>query len=68
MEKKEFESKISEVRQALSNAGYDPHAQLTGFLQTGDCTFITRAGNARAIIQSLDKEQVADYVCKHFKG
>ena len=67
MEQQEVEKKIAEIVQALSDAGYDPHAQLTGYLQSSDTTFITRKGNARALIQLLDKEQIANYVCKHFK-
>lgn len=61
-----FEKQIKTVITALSDAGYDPYAQLTGFLQTGDDTYITRKGNARAIIQMLDKEQVARYLHEHF--
>ena len=47
---------------ALTNAGYDPYAQLTGYLQTGDETFITRNGNARAIIKTLDIKQISKYI------
>ena len=61
----EFEKYISKIAQALSAAGYDPCAQLTGYLQTGDETYITRQGNARAIIKTLDKEMIAQYIAKH---
>lgn len=66
MAQTDFEKLISEVITALSDAGYDPYAQLTGFIETGDDTYITRKGNARAIIQTLDKEQVAQYIQEHF--
>ena len=62
MAQTDFEKQITVVIAALSDAGYDPYAQLTGFVQTGDETYITRKGNARAIIQSLDKEQIAQYI------
>lgn len=65
MEQAEFEKCILEISQALSAAGYDPCAQLTGYLQTGDETYITRQGNARAIIMTLDKEMIARYIAKH---
>ena len=58
----DFEKQISLVIAALSDAGYDPYMQLTGYLQTGDPTYITRNENARAVIQMLDKEKVAQYV------
>lgn len=64
MERTDFEKQIALVIAALSDAGYDPYAQLTGYLQTGDETFITRNGNARAIIKTLDIEQIALYVSK----
>lgn len=64
MEQPDFEKQIALVVSALSDANYDPYAQLMGYLQTGDETFITRNGNARAIIKTLDKEQVALYTSK----
>ena len=64
MERTDFEKQIALVIAALSDVGYDPYAQLTGYLQTGDETFITRNGNARAIIKTLDKEQITLYVSK----
>ena len=64
MEQAEFEKRISKITQALSAAGYDPCAQLTGYLQTGDETYITRQENARAIIKTLDKEMIAQYIAR----
>ena len=64
MEQIDFEKQIAFVVSALSDAGYDPYAQLKGYLQTGDETFITRHGNARAIIKTLDIERIALYVSK----
>lgn len=63
----DFEKLILSVIDSLKSAGYDPLAQLTGFLQTGDENFITRTGNARAIVRTLDKEQIAEYVDKNLK-
>ena len=64
MEEKVFDEQIGKVSAALVTAGYDPIAQLTGYLQTGDDTYITRTGDARSIIRTLDKEQIATYVEK----
>ena len=64
MEEKVFDEQIGKVSTALVAAGYDPIAQLTGYLQTGDDTYITRTGDARSIIRTLDKEQIATYVEK----
>lgn len=67
MEQTDFEKQIALVIAALSDAGYDPYAQLTGFIQTGDETFITRRNDARAIVSSLDREMVARYVKEKIK-
>jgi len=67
LDQREFEKQILDVIASLKSAGYDPMAQLTGFLQTGDENFITRTGNARAIIRTLDSEQIAEYVDKNLK-
>lgn len=67
MEQADFEKQIALVIAALSDAGYDPYAQLTGFIQTGDDTFITRRNDARAIVSSLDREMVARYVKERVK-
>ena len=65
MEQAEFDQRISEITSALSAAGYDPCAQLTGYLQTGDETYITRKGNARELIRTLDKKMIAQYIAEH---
>ena len=67
MEQTDFEKQIALVIAALSDAGYDPYAQLTGFIQTGDDTFITRRNDARAIVATLDREMVARYVSEKMK-
>lgn len=58
----DFEKQITEVITALSDAGYDPYAQLTGFVQTGDDTFITRRENAREKIRTLDKNEIKRFL------
>ena len=66
MEQREFENLMLKVIASMEDAGYDPLAQFTGYLQIGDETFITRTGEARTIVRSLDKEQIADYLEKHY--
>lgn len=67
MTQMEFEKQINEIISALTTSGYDAYAQLTGYLQTGEDTYITRNGNARAIIKTLDKEKILRYVEERFK-
>lgn len=67
LEQTDFEKQIALVIAALSDAGYDPYAQLTGFIQSGDDTFITRRNDARTIVSTLDREMVARYVREKMK-
>ncbi len=50
------------IENALQRAGYDPIDQLVGYFQTGDVTYITRQENARALIQTVDRERLGQYI------
>lgn len=67
MEQKEFEKVMANVIDSMKSAGYDPLTQLTGYLQTNNDTFITRTGDARNIVRSLNREQIAEYIEKSLK-
>lgn len=58
---------MTEIVDALQQAGYDPAAQLTGYLQTGDEIYITRRGDARTKIKYVDKQQIQDYITENAK-
>ena len=61
-----FEQTMESIIRSIKAAGYDPCDQLTGYIQTGDATYITRNGNARQEILALDMEQVKSYLKKRF--
>ena len=61
---KEFVTQIAYIERELRNAGYDPYAQLTGFIRTHDERYITRRGNARSLILQLDRNLLDQYVTK----
>ena len=65
MEKCSFENTVQGIVDALEAGGYDPKAQLTGYLKTGDASYITRRGDARQKILLLDKEQLRQYIEEH---
>ena len=52
MNEKDFEKTMDIITSAISDAGYDVREQLTGFLLTGDPTYITRRNDARTLMQS----------------
>ena len=67
MEQKEFEKLMAHVIDSMKSAGYDPLTQLNGYLKTNNDIFITRTGDARNIVRSLDREQIEKYVEKNLK-
>ena len=60
---------LRHVFQALTQKGYDPAAQLVGYLMTGDPTYITSHGNARNLITRLERDEVLEeLVRQYFSG
>lgn len=58
----DFEKTMEHIVASIQAAGFDPYAQLYGYLKTGDDTYITRTGDARYIIRTLDYNQLRQYV------
>ena len=70
MTDKEFEKAMDIIAAAISDAGYNVREQLTGFLLTGDPTYITSYKNARSLIMKVERDELVeevmkDYVAKH---
>lgn len=59
---RKFEEKITVVIAALEDAGYDPYAQLTEYIRTGDSRYITRKGNARRIVMGLEWRELRNFI------
>ena len=57
-----FIEKIEYICSNIRATGSDPYSQLTGYLLTGESCYITRTGNARAMISTLDHSQLLAYV------
>ena len=53
---------LSHIADSIRETGNDPHDQLLGYITTGDVTYITRRNNARALIQTVDKKDVKQFV------
>lgn len=54
--------RIERIIAALRQAGYDPYSQLQGYLITGNAAYITRTGNARELIRTVDLWQLQSYL------
>ena len=53
---------LNHIADSIRETGNDPHDQLFGYISTGDVTYITRRNNARALIQTVDKKDVKQFV------
>ena len=49
---------------ALVERGYDPYAQLYGYLKENNPMYITKHRNARELIQTLDNNLIKQYITK----
>lgn len=54
--------KLNLVIHALNNAGYNPIAQLAGYVETGNPAYITRTGDARNLIRQIDMKTIKRYL------
>ncbi len=57
---------LQHVYQALVAKGYDPVAQLTGFVMTGDPTYITSHENARSLICRLQRDEILEELVRSY--
>lgn len=62
MDEKQFEATMEFIVAALKERGYDPYAQLYGYIKENEPTYITSHNNARSLIKTLDIERVRRYV------
>lgn len=59
---------MESIVSSIEESGMDPYAQLYGYLTKGKDEYITRIGNARDLIKTLNWQQVYDYMTKMGKG
>ena len=60
--KDKFEETIEYIVAVLKEAGYDPYEQLYAYASTGNAAYITRRGDARSLIVTLDRQQLIDFL------
>ena len=51
---------LARVYRALQAKGYDPVTQLTGYLISGDPTYITSYDQARSMICRLERDEIME--------
>lgn len=51
---------------ALEDKGYDPIAQIVGFILTGDPTYITSHNGARSMICRLERDEILEELVRYY--
>lgn len=54
------------VYRALQAKGYDPITQLTGFIISGDPTYITSHNQARSLICRLERDEILEEMVRFY--
>ena len=54
------------VKQALSERGYEPINQISGYLISNDPAYISSHLNARTTIQSLDRYDIIEELVRYY--
>ena len=67
MNEKQFIATMDHIVAALRERGYNPYAQLTGYVTEQEPTYITSHKGARQLILTLDRGKVKEYVEKMIK-
>ena len=62
LDERQFMSAMETVVAALKERGYDPYAQLTGYVTENEPTYITSHKGARQLIVTFDMERVKRFV------
>lgn len=53
------------IVKCIRATGNDPRTQIYGYIHSGNACFITREGNARALIKLVELSQLERYVTEH---
>ena len=67
MNEKQIIATMDHIVAALRERGYNPYAQLTGYVTENEPTYITSHKGARQLIITLDRGKVKEYVEKMIK-
>ena len=52
---------LDQIAASIRKAGFEPYDQITGYLRTGNDRYITRTGDARELIKSIDRKDLKQY-------
>ena len=68
MEQTELKAQLRQIYLTLIEKGYNPLAQITGYLLTEDPTYLTSYNGARSLMEKMDRDQLLeDIVFNYFE-
>jgi uncharacterized protein (UPF0297 family) len=62
----EVKELIKTVYSALEEKGYNPVSQMTGYILSGDPTYITSHNNARSIVMKVERDELVEEILNHY--
>ena len=57
---------LEKVYEALKEKGYNPVTQITGYILSGDPTYITSYQNARSLIMKAERDEILTELLEHY--
>ena len=57
---------LEKVYEALKEKGYNPVTQITGYILSGDPTYITSYQNARSLIMKAERDELLTELLEHY--
>lgn len=66
VEEATIKAMLIKVYKALEGKGYNPINQITGYLLSGDPAYITSYGNARALINQIDRDEIIRHLVRGY--
>ena len=57
---------IEIVYKALREKGYNPVSQMTGYIMSGDPTYITSHNGARSLIMKMERDELVEEMLKSY--
>lgn len=58
--------KLEHIAKSLKERGYNPSQQLSGFLISNDPAYISSHNKARAIIQTMDRDEIIEELVRYY--
>lgn len=63
---KRIDDIMRRINKALVEKGYNPANQIVGYVMSGDPTYITSHGDARQLIQKIERDELLEELVKRY--